>query len=96
MTIRDVLMPLLLAQFNERGLIPGEPPDPIAVFPAAHPLGRTGAHLRRDSSADLAVGDIAYDHFFNPYDAERGTADAYKALPMMWSVFWSSCLPIAC
>lgn len=80
MTIRDVLMPLLIAQFNERGLIPGEPPDPIAVFPAAHPLVGQVRIFDRDSSADLAVGDIAYDHFFNPYDAERGTADAVQGI----------------
>ncbi len=34
----------------------------------------------RDSSADLAVGSIVYDHFFNPYDQERGTDKAVEGI----------------
>lgn len=80
MKIRDVLVPMLIARFNDRGLILGEPPEPIAVFPAAHALVGQVRIFDRDTSADLAVGDIAYDHFFNPYEAERGTADAVQGI----------------
>ncbi len=36
MSIRDVLVPMLVARFSDRGLRLGEPPDPIAVFPEVH------------------------------------------------------------
>jgi hypothetical protein len=80
MSIRDVLVPMLVARFSDRGLRLGEPPDPIAVFPEVH---REVGEVRiadRDSSADLAVGSIVYDHFFNPYDQERGTDKAVEGI----------------
>jgi hypothetical protein len=80
MTIRDVLVPLLVSRFKERGLTLGEPPDPIAVFPPAHPLVGEVRVSDRGTSADVAVGDIAYDHFFNPYDEERGTEEAVQGI----------------
>ncbi|HEU4935777.1 MAG TPA: hypothetical protein VFT39_04930 [Vicinamibacterales bacterium] len=80
MTIRDVLVPMLVARFKDRGLTLGEPPDPIAVFPAAHPLVGEVRISDRGTSADVGVGDIAYDHFFNPYDEERGTAEAVEGI----------------
>jgi hypothetical protein len=80
MTIHDVLVPMLVSRFKDRGLTLGEPPDPIAVFPAAHPLVGEVRISDRGTSADVAVGDIAYDHFFNPYDEERGTAEAVEGI----------------
>ncbi len=32
--IRDVLLPELVRRFSSRGLLTGNPPDPIAVIPA--------------------------------------------------------------
>jgi hypothetical protein len=80
MSIRDVLVPLLVERFKERGLLLGKPPDPIAVFPGIHP--EVGEIRISDSgtSADLAVGNIVYDHFFNPYDQERGTDKAVEGI----------------
>jgi hypothetical protein len=80
MTIRDVLVPMLTARFGERGLRLGEPPDPIAVFPAAHAAVGDVRIADSGTSADVAVGDIAYDHFFNPYDEERGTDAAVQGI----------------
>ena len=34
--IRYLLLPVLETDFPNRGLRAGEPPDPIAAFPAAH------------------------------------------------------------
>lgn len=80
MTITDVLVPMLLERFKDRGVTLGESPDPIAVFPAAHPLVGAVRISDRGTSADVGVGDIAYDSFFNPYDEERGTADAVQGI----------------
>ena len=80
MSIRGVLVPMLVERFKDRGLQLGEPPDPIAVFPGIHP--EVGEIRISDSqtSADLAVGNIVYDHFFNPYDEERGTDKAVEGI----------------
>jgi hypothetical protein len=80
MAIRDILVPMLVERFADRGLKLGEPPDPIAVFPAAHPEVGEVRISDRDTSADVAVGEIAYDHFFNPYDEERGTDTAAERI----------------
>jgi hypothetical protein len=80
MSIRDVLVPMLVARFSDRGLRLGEPPDPIAVFPEIHHEVGEVRIADRDSSADLAVGSIVYDHFFNPYDQERGTDKAVEGI----------------
>lgn len=80
MTISDVLVPMLLERFDGRGLRLGEPPEPIAVFPAAHPLVGEVRISDRGTSADVGVGDIAYDSFFNPYDQERGTTEAVEGI----------------
>jgi hypothetical protein len=80
MSIRDVLVPMLVERFQNRGLTLGTPPDPIAVFPGVHPEVGEVRIADRDSSADLAVGTIVYDHFFNPYDQERGTDEAVKGI----------------
>lgn len=80
MSIRDVLVPMLVERFKDRGLRLGDPPDPIAVFPGVH--SDVGEIRISDSgtSADLAVGNIVYDHFFNPYDQERGTDPAVEGI----------------
>src|SRR5262245_55424390 len=80
MSIRDVLVPLLVDRFPNRGLSLAEPPEPIATFPGIHPDVGDVRIADRDTSADLAVGTIVYDHFFNPYDEERGTDEAVAGI----------------
>jgi len=80
MSIRDVLVPMLVERFSDRGLHLGDPPDPIAVFPGIHPDVGEIRISDRNTSADLAVGSIVYDHFFNPYDDERGTDEAVAGI----------------
>ncbi len=80
MSIRAVLVPLLVARFPDRGLRLGEPPDPVAVFPGVHPEVGEIRISDANNSADLAVGNIVYDHFFNPYDEERGTDKAVEGI----------------
>src|SRR5262245_23103512 len=80
MSIREVLVPMLVERFPNHGLSLGESPDPIAVFPGAHPEVGEVRISDRDNSADLAVGNIVYDHFFNPYDQERGTDQAVEGI----------------
>ena len=87
---------MLVSRFKDRGLTLGEPPNPIAVFPAAHPLVGEVRISDRGTSADVAVGDIAYDHFFNPYDEERGTAEAVEGIAKDVVRFLDDFLPIAC
>jgi hypothetical protein len=80
MSIRDVLVPMLVERFPDRGLHLGDPPDPIAVFPGIHPDVGEIRISDRNTSADLAVVSIVYDHFFNPYDDERGTDEAVAGI----------------
>jgi len=80
MSIRDVLVPMLVDRFPNRGLSLAEPPEPIAVFPGIHPDVGDVRIADRQTSADLAVGNIVYDHFFNPYDDERGTDEAVAGI----------------
>lgn len=80
MSIRDVLVPMLVDRFPNRGLSLAEPPEPIAVFPGIHPDVGDVRIADRETSADLAVGNIVYDHFFNPYDEERGTDEAVAGI----------------
>jgi hypothetical protein len=81
MSIRDVLVPMLQERFPDRGLTLGDPQDPIASFPAAHPeVGPASVWEGSGSGADVAVGDVAHDHFFNPYEEERGTPEAMEGI----------------
>ena len=76
MSIRAILVPILVERFSEHGLQLGEPPAPIAVFPSIHPEVGSVTISEKEESADVSVGEIAYDHFFNPYEEERGTDEA--------------------
>ena len=81
MAIRDILVPLLVERFKDCGLQLGTPPDPIAVFPAAHPeVGDVRVSEGNAGGADVAVGDVARDHFFNPYEEERETSEAAEGI----------------
>jgi hypothetical protein len=81
MSIGEILVPMLQERFPDRGMTIDSPPEPIAVFPAAHPdVGAASVWEGSGSGADVAVGDIAHDHFFNPYEEERGTPEAAEGI----------------
>jgi hypothetical protein len=81
MAIREILVPMLSERFADRGLQLGSAPDPIAVFPAAHPeVGAASVSEGSGFGADVAVGDVARDHFFNPYEEERATPAAAEGI----------------
>ena len=81
MAIRETLVPLLVERFKDRGLQLGTSPDLIAVFPAAHPeVGDVRISEGNGGGADLAVGDVVRDHFFNPYEEERNTSEAAEGI----------------
>jgi hypothetical protein len=81
MAIRDILVQVFVERFKDRGLRLGTPPDPIAIFPAAHPdVGDVSVSEGNGGGADVAVGDVARDHFFNPYEEERDTSEAAEGI----------------
>ena len=81
MSIRDILVPMLTDLFPDRGLKLGDPPQAIAVFPAAHPeVGDASVSEGSGSGVDVAVGEVAHDHFFNPYEEERDTPEAAEGI----------------
>jgi hypothetical protein len=82
MSVRDILVPMLRERFPDRGLQLGSAPGPIAVFPAAHrEVGAASvASSGDDSGVDVAVGGVARDSFFNPYEDEQGTVAAAQGI----------------
>lgn len=57
----------LRKRFPDRGMIEGEFPDPIAVFPAHHPaVGKLEIHVDGEE-AIVVIEHIAHGHF-NSYD----------------------------
>ena len=81
MAIRDILVPVLVERFKDRGLRVGTPSEPIAIFPAAHSdVGDVRVSEGKGGGVDVAVGDVARDHFFNPYEEERGTSEAAEGI----------------
>jgi hypothetical protein len=61
--IRDVLVPALEKTFPNRGLRTGEPPDAIAVFPAAHPDVGDVMIYDDGNEATVGIGTITHGHF---------------------------------
>jgi hypothetical protein len=81
MAIREILLPMLSERFPDRGLQVDSAPNPIAVFPAAHrEVGAASVWEGSGFGADVAVGDVAHDHFFNPYEEERATPAAAEGI----------------
>ena len=68
MRISEVLLPVLEERFPARGLRRGEPPDPVATFPAAHAAVGDVAILDEGGEATVLIGKLTHTHF-NPYDA---------------------------
>src|SRR5262245_39329931 len=66
--IRSILLPALRARFSRRELRAGMPPEPIAVFPAAHSAVGDVSIWDNDDEATVSVGEIAHQHF-NPHDS---------------------------
>lgn len=65
--IRDILLPRLEDRFPGRGLRPGFPPDPVAIFPRQHEAVGDVSIWDHGDEATVAVGEITHGHF-NPYD----------------------------
>jgi hypothetical protein len=63
MSIRDLLMPVLVERFSDRGLRLGTRPDPIASFPAKHPDVGDARVFDECHGARVAVGEIAEEDF---------------------------------
>jgi hypothetical protein len=63
MPVCDILVPVLVERFSDRGLRLGAPPDPIALFPAKHPDVGDVRVWAEPYSARLAVGEIVWEHF---------------------------------
>ena len=81
MAIREILVPMLSERFPDRGLKLGAAPEPIALFPAAHPeVGAASVWEGSGFGADVSVGEVAHDHFFNPYEEERDTPAAAEGI----------------
>ena len=77
--IRDVLLPALQANFPNRGLRTGQPPDAIAVFPAAHPEVGDVNIYDDGNEAMVSVGQITHGHF-GWTDANRTEAEMANAV----------------
>jgi hypothetical protein len=81
MGIRNILVTLLVDRFKDCGLRLGTPSEPIAIFPAAHPeVGDVRISEGNGGGVDVSVGDVARDHFFNPYEEERDTGEAAEGI----------------
>jgi hypothetical protein len=64
MPISDLLVPVLVERFSDRGLRLGTPPGPIASFPAKHPdVGDVEVWDEAFSGARVAVGTIVWESF---------------------------------
>jgi hypothetical protein len=61
--LRDILVSALEQRFPDRDLPSGESPDPIAVFPAAHPEVGDVTIYDDGDEAILHIGDISHGHF---------------------------------
>jgi hypothetical protein len=61
--LSSLLLPALRARFPDRGLVPGEPPDAVAVFPGTHP-GIRGVSVFDDGhELTVVVDDLTHGHF---------------------------------
>src|SRR6266478_4285680 len=77
--IRDLLLPALSANFPNRGLRTGEPPDAIAVFPAAHSEVGDVSIYDDGNEAMVSVGQISHGHF-GWDDSNRTDAEIAKSV----------------
>jgi hypothetical protein len=77
MAMSNLLLDALLERFGDRSLRVGEPPDPIATFPAKHPdigdvrvsgLWNHASSVGSVMGATVAVGAIIVDYSFQNFD----------------------------
>jgi hypothetical protein len=61
--IRDVLLPALAVCFPNLDFQIGQPPDPIAVFPAQHSAVGDVSIWDDGSEAMVGIGEITHGHF---------------------------------
>ncbi len=61
--LRDVLLPVLRSRFARMEIRFGTPPEPIAVFAAAHPQVGEVSVFDAGEEARVHIGRIAHAHF---------------------------------
>lgn len=66
-TLRELLVPTLEAEFPGRGMRVGAPPDAVAVFPAACAEVGEVQIFDDGDEATLVIEHVSHSHF-NPYD----------------------------
>ena len=80
MPIRELLLPILLERFSDRGPRIGSAPDPLATFAAVHDEVGDAKVWTGEHDVTVAVGDILHDHFFNPYADDHKTGLAIEGI----------------
>ena len=61
--LSQLLLPVLRARFPDRGLVAGEPPEPLRTFPGIHP-GIRGVSIYDDGDElTVRVDDLTHGHF---------------------------------
>lgn len=63
MTIRSILIPALQSRFPEVSFVAGEPPSPIARYPARHPEVGDLCIFDHGDEVTVAIGTITHTHF---------------------------------
>lgn len=73
-TIRQLLLPALEAAFPSSGMRVSDPPEPVAVFPAA--CAEVGdVQIYDDGDEATVVIENGTHHHTNPYDAEMTSGE---------------------
>ena len=82
MTISEVLIPELRDRFRNQGLQIGSSPDPIAVFPPAHPSIGEISIMDEGGEVLVYIGNITHSHF-NTYDETLTPEQKVEAVSAM-------------
>ena len=81
--LSQLLLPVLRQRFPGRGLVPGVPPEPCAVFPGTHPGIRRVAIYDDGDELTLCIDDLTHGHFA---EYAEGLSDAERAGRVVESV----------
>jgi hypothetical protein len=77
--IADSLIPALKEKFPDSGMRCGAPPDPIAVFPAAHPEVGEVTIFDDGDEVIVSIGEITHGHF-GAYEAGLSQEQVHEAV----------------
>jgi hypothetical protein len=77
--IADTLLPALREKFPESGMTCGSPPDPIAVFPAAHPEVGNVSIWDDGDEVIVVIGEITHGHF-GVYEDDLSREQVHQAV----------------